>query len=80
MDNRGHIQGGQLDDELDDIDLDNILMVVVLLGVMFFDPYINRVPRRRRVRDSELSGMDYMLELINGHEDRIFENMPLDVP
>ena len=31
MDNQGNSQGGQLDDEMDDIDLDNILMAVVLL-------------------------------------------------
>ncbi|XP_027098816.1 uncharacterized protein [Coffea arabica] len=80
MDNQGHIQEGHLDDETDDIDLDNILMAVVLLGVMFFDPHFNRVPRRRRVRNSALSGRDYVLELINGHEDRIIENMHLDVP
>ncbi|XP_071916086.1 uncharacterized protein [Coffea arabica] len=75
-----HIQGGYLDDERDDIDLDNILMAVVLLGFIFFDPFINLVPRRRRVRDSSLSGRDYVLELINGHRDRIIENMRMDVP
>ncbi|XP_071905728.1 protein ANTAGONIST OF LIKE HETEROCHROMATIN PROTEIN 1-like [Coffea arabica] len=80
MDNQGHIQGGYLDDETDDVDFDNILLGVVLLGFMFFDPRFNRVPRRRRVRDSVLSGRDYVLELINGHEDRIIENMRLDVP
>ena len=80
MDNHMHIQGGYLDDERDDIDLDNILMAVVLLGFIFFDPFINLVPRRRRVRDSSLSGRDYVLELINGHRDRIIENMRMDVP
>ncbi|XP_071937454.1 protein ALP1-like [Coffea arabica] len=81
MDNDGHIQGGQLDDELDDEELDNILMYVVLLGFMFFfqDTH-QQVPRRRRVRDSALSGRDYVLEIINGHEDRIIQNMRLDVP
>ncbi|XP_027079317.1 uncharacterized protein [Coffea arabica] len=80
MDNQGHIQGGHLDDETDDIDLDNILIAVVLLGLMFFDPRFSRVQRRRRVRDSALSGRDYVVELINGYEDRIIENMRLDVP
>ncbi|XP_071920766.1 uncharacterized protein [Coffea arabica] len=80
MDNQGHIQGGYLDDETDGVDFDNILLGVVLLGFMFFDPRFNRVPRRRRVRDSVLLGRDYVLELINGHEDRIIENMRLDVP
>ncbi|XP_071923057.1 protein ALP1-like [Coffea arabica] len=80
MDNQGYIQGGYLDDETDDVVFDNILLGVVRLGFMFFDPRFNRVPRRRRVRDSVLSGRDYVLELINGHEDRIIENMCLDVP
>ncbi|CDO99863.1 unnamed protein product [Coffea canephora] len=81
MDNQWHIQEALLDDDLDDEELDNVLMYVVLLGFMFFFEDINQqVPRRRRVRDSALSGRDYVLELINGHENRIIENMRLDVP
>ncbi|XP_027118351.1 uncharacterized protein [Coffea arabica] len=80
MDNELHVQGGQLDDETDDLDLDNILMEVILMGMVFFDPRLNRVSRRRRIRDSALSGRDYVLEVLNGHPDRIIENMRLSVP
>ena len=80
MDNELHVQGGQLDDETDDLDLDNILMAVIVMGMVFFDPRLNHFPRRRRIRDSALSGRDYVLEVLNGHPDRIIKNMRLSVP
>ena len=80
MDNELHVQGGQLDDETDDLDIDNILMAVIVMGLIFFDPRLNHVSRRRKIRDSALSGRDYVLEVLNGHPDRIIENMRLSVP
>lgn len=80
MNNHLHIQGRNLDDDLNDIDLNNLLLAVVLLGSIFFEPFINQVSRRRRVRVSALSDKDYVFELINGHRNRTIEYMRLDVP
>ncbi|XP_027166322.1 uncharacterized protein LOC113766317 [Coffea eugenioides] len=80
MDNEFHVLGGQLDDEMDDFDLDNILMAVIVMGMVFFDPRLNHVSRRRRIRDSALSGRDYVLEVLNGHLNQIIKNIRLSVP
>lgn len=80
MDNSIHIQDGDLDDDSDDVDLELAFAVFVLLGLALFEPYLNPPPPRRRIRDSALSGQDWVTELINGDQDRIFENLRMEVP
>lgn len=65
--------------DLDDDDLLLTYALFVLLGLALFDPYINP-PQRQRVRDSALHGWQWVIEQINGHRDRIFKNLRMEVP
>ena len=51
----------------------------VLVGLALFDPYLNPV-ERRRIRDGAQSGAQWVVELINGHRDRIFDNLRMEAP
>lgn len=79
MDNDTHLHGGDLDDEEDDDDLELIFALFVLLGLALFDPYLNPPPRRR-IREYALSGAEWVVELINGRRDRIFDHMRMEAP
>ncbi|XP_027151234.1 protein ALP1-like [Coffea eugenioides] len=74
-DNLTPFHGMNLADHSDD---ELIFLAFLLLGLALFDPLLH-IPRRR-YRDSALSRQQWVIELINGHRDRIFENLRMDVP
>lgn len=79
MDENIHLHGGDLEVEIDDKALDALVVMFVLVGLEMLDRFHNQPPMRR-IRDSALSSSQWVVELINGHRDRIFDNLRMKVP
>ncbi|XP_027103365.1 uncharacterized protein [Coffea arabica] len=79
MEYDGYVNGGNSSDDSDDEELMLAFAAFILAGLALFDPYINS-GQRRRIRDSAQSGPQYVIELINGHRDRIFDNLRMEAP
>lgn len=71
-----HRQGSNNDDE-DDVEVEYALFAMPILVLL--DTNSNGL-RRRRIRDNALTDEQWVIELINGHIDRIFEKMHMEVP
>ncbi|XP_027071741.1 uncharacterized protein [Coffea arabica] len=79
MEYEHYLQGGVFFDEGDEEEILLTFIYFVLAGLALFDPYLNPV-ERRRIRDGAQSGAQWVVELINGHRDRIFDNLRMEAP
>ncbi|XP_071939946.1 uncharacterized protein [Coffea arabica] len=79
MEYEDYLQGGDFFDEGDEEEILLTFIYFVLAGLALFDPYLNPV-ERRRIRDGAQSGAQWVIELINGHRDRIFDNLRMEAP
>ena len=79
MENDHYAHGGETSDESDEEKPFLIFAIFVLLGLTLFDPYLNPL-QRRRIRYGSQSGAQWVVELINGHRGRIFDNLRMEAP
>ena len=79
MENDYYAYGGETSDKSDEEELFLTFAMFVLLRLTLFDPYLNLL-QRRRIRDGSRSGVQWVVELINGHRDRIFDNLRMKTP
>ena len=74
-----YVHGGDFSDESDEDKLLLTFTMFILVGLAVFDPYLNPV-EQRRIRDGAQSGAQWVIELIDGCRDRIFDNLHMEAP
>ena len=79
MENDHYAHGMETSDESNKDELLLTFAMFVLLGLALFDPYLNPF-QWRRIRNCSLSGERWVVELINNHWDRIFDNLRMEAP